>query len=181
MWNQDMFDERDYDADTFGRFPAGAGFPGKQSADWGWMQHILASLNEKESRCCAWHGAASRGSGNANTNKEKEVRKWFVENDYIEGVLYLPENLFYNTTAPGIVIILNKNKPADRRNKMLLVNASQEFAKGAPKNYITDEGIEKIAATFLEWKEIDKFSKIVTKEEIAKKRLQHLTEPLYSP
>jgi type I restriction enzyme M protein len=51
---------------------------------------------------------------------------------------------------------------------MLLVNASQEFAKGAPKNYITDEGIEKIASTFLEWKEIDKFSKIVTKEEIAK-------------
>jgi len=169
MWNQDMFDERDYDADTFGRFPAGAGFPGKQSADWGWMQHILASLNEKGKAAVVLDtGAASRGSGNANTNKEKEVRKWFVENDYIEGVLYLPENLFYNTTAPGIVIFLNKNKPADRRNKMLLVNASQEYAKGAPKNYITDEGIEKIASTFLSWKEIDKFSKIVTKEEIAK-------------
>jgi type I restriction enzyme M protein len=169
MWNQDMFDERDYDADTFGRFPNGAGFPGKQSADWGWMQHILASLNDQGKAAVVLDtGAASRGSGNANTNKEKEVRKWFVENDYIDGVLYLPENLFYNTTAPGIVIFLNKNKPADRKNKMLLVNASQEFAKGAPKNYIPDEGIEKIATTFLGWKEIDKFSKIVTKEEIAK-------------
>jgi len=43
-------------------------------------------------------GAASRGSDNANTNKEKDVRRWFVEQDLIEGVIYLPENLFYNTT-----------------------------------------------------------------------------------
>jgi hypothetical protein len=43
--------------------------------------------------------AASRGSGNANKNKEKAVRKWFVEQDLIEGVIYLPENLFYNTSA----------------------------------------------------------------------------------
>jgi type I restriction enzyme M protein len=169
MWNQDMFDEKDYDADVFGRFPNGAGFPGKQSADWGWMQHILASLNSNGKAAVVLDtGAASRGSGNANTNKEKEVRKWFVDNDYIEGVLYLPENLFYNTTAPGIVIFLNKNKPTERKNKMFLVNASQEFAKGAPKNYITGEGIEKIVFAFLEWKEVEKFSKIVTKEEIAR-------------
>lgn len=169
MWNQDMFDEKDYDADAFGRFPNGAGFPGKQSADWGWMQHILASMNSNGKAAVVLDtGAASRGSGNANTNKEKQVRKWFVENDYIEGVLLLPENLFYNTTAPGIVIFLNKNKPTERKNKMLLVNASQEFAKGTPKNYITDEGIEKIASTIFNWEEIDKFSKIVTKEEIIK-------------
>ena len=48
-------------------------------------------------------GAASRGSGNANTNKEKDVRRWFVEQDLIDGVIYLPENLFYNTNAPGIM------------------------------------------------------------------------------
>lgn len=167
MWNQDMFDEKDYDADAFGRFPAG--FPGKQSADWGWMQHILASLNSNGKAAVVLDtGAASRGSGNANTNKEKEVRKWFIENDFIEGVLYLPENLFYNTTAPGIVIFLNKNKPANKKNKLFFVNASQEFVKGAPKNYIPDESIEKITSTFLEWKEIDKFSKIVTKDEIVK-------------
>lgn len=57
-------------------------------------------------------GAASRGSGNAGTNKEKSVHQWFVEQDLIESVLYLPENLFYNTTAPGIVVFLHKAKPA---------------------------------------------------------------------
>lgn len=183
MWNQTMFEEKDYDADVFGRFPSGAGYPGSK-ADWGWMQHILASLHEEGKAAVVLDtGAASRGSGNANTNKEKEVRKWFVENDYIQGVLYLPENLFYNTSAPGIIIFLNKAKPAEWKNKLFLVNASKEFAKGDPKNYITDEGIEKIVSAFLEWKEIDKFSKIVTMEEIVKNdynispsRYIHITE-----
>ena len=66
------------------------------------MQHILASLNDKGRAAIVLDtGAASRGSGNANTNKEKDVRRWFVEQDLIEGVIYLPENLFYNTTAPA--------------------------------------------------------------------------------
>ncbi|MBI5193819.1 MAG: SAM-dependent DNA methyltransferase [Nitrospirae bacterium] len=168
MWNQTMFGERDYNADTFGRFPNGAGYPGNK-ADWGWMQHIFASLNDRGKAAVVFDtGAASRGSGNSNSNKEKEVRKWFVENDIMEGVLYLPENLFYNTSAPGIILFLNKLKPADRKNKLFLVNASKEFAKGDPKNYITEEGIGKIASAFLKWEEIEKFSRIVTKEEIVR-------------
>ena len=66
-------------------------------------------------------GAASRGSGNANTNKEKEVRRWFVEQDLIEGVIYLPGNLFYNTTAPGVILVLDKSKPKQRRGKLFLL------------------------------------------------------------
>jgi type I restriction enzyme M protein len=55
MWNQDWFSEKDYDADEFNRFPKGAGFPGKQSADWGWVQHIFASLNdEARARRLSW-------------------------------------------------------------------------------------------------------------------------------
>jgi hypothetical protein len=98
MWNQNEFKEKDYDADELDRFPKGAGYPGNK-ADWGWMQHILASMNNKGRAAVVLDtGAASRGSGNANTNKEKDVRRWFVEQDLIEGVIYLPENLFHNTT-----------------------------------------------------------------------------------
>ena len=101
------------------------------------MQHILASLNDNGRAAVVLDtGAASRGSGNANTNKEKDVRHWFVEQDLIEGVIYLPENLFYNTTAPGIIIVLNKAKPKERQGKIFLLNASREFAKGDPKNYL---------------------------------------------
>ena len=113
-------------------------------------------------------GAASRGSGNANTNKEKDVRQWFVEQDLIEGVIYLPENLFYNTTAPGIMLFLNKAKPKDRKGKLFLLNASREFAKGDPKNYLTDDAILRIADTFKAWQRRGEIRRIVTREEIAK-------------
>ncbi len=169
MWNQDWFTEADYDADELDRFPSGAGFPGKSSADWGWVQHMHASLNAKGRAAVVLDtGAASRGSGNAGTNKEKTVRQWFVDNDVIESVLYLPENLFYNTSAPGIVLFLNQAKPKERRQRVFLVNASQIFEKGDPKNFIPDDGIERIADTLLVWKEEEKLSRVVELAELQK-------------
>ena len=169
MWNQNWFTEADYDNDELDRFPAGAGFPGKSSADWGWVQHMHASLNDKGRAAVVLDtGAASRGSGNAGTNKEKTVRQWFVDHDLIESVLYLPENLFYNTTAPGIVLFLNKAKPEARQGKVFLVNASQVFEKGDPKNFIPDAGIQRIADTLIGWKEEEKLSRIVDHAELKK-------------
>jgi type I restriction enzyme M protein len=175
MWNQTEFTEKDYDADELDRFPKGAGFPGNK-ADWGWVQHILASLNDPltgsgqagRAAIVLDTGAASRGSGNANTNKEKDVRRWFVEQDFIEGVIYLPENLFYNTTAPGIILFLNKAKAKEQKGKLFLLNAATEFAKGDPKNYIPEDAITRIADAFKAWREVEKYSRIVTREDIAK-------------
>jgi type I restriction enzyme M protein len=96
------------------------------------------------------------------------VRQWFVDNDLIEGVIYLPINLFYNTSSPGIILFLNKNKPHNQKNKLFLLNAGKEFEKGEPKNYITDNGISHIVVTFNAWSEVDKFSRIVSKDEIVK-------------
>lgn len=167
MWNQKTFVDKDYENDELDRF--NAGIPPTSSADWGWVQHCLASLkNNGRAAIVLDTGAVSRGSGNASSNKEKEIRKWFVENDFIDGVLYLPENLFYNTTAPGIVLFLNRNKPRNKKDKIFLVNATLDFEKGDPKNYITEEGQKKIVDAFLKWKEIDKFSKIVSKDEVIK-------------
>lgn len=169
MWNQDWFTEADYDNDELDRFPSGAGFPGKSSADWGWVQHINASLNDTGRAAIVLDtGAASRGSGNAGTNKEKSVRQWFVDRDLVESVLYLPENLFYNTTAPGIVLFLNKAKPKDRQGKVFLLNASQIFEKGDPKNFIPEAGIARIAETLIGWKEEEKLSRIVDHAELKK-------------
>ena len=168
MWNQDWWKEADYDADEFDRFPKGAGYPGGK-ADWGWVQIILASLNDKGRAAVVLDtGAASRGSGNANTNKEKEVRRWFVEKDLIDGVIYLPENLFYNTSSPGIILVLNKAKPQERCGRLFLLNATNEYTKGEPKNYLADEAVARISDTFNAWKEVDKYSCIVGREEVAK-------------
>ncbi len=169
MWNQDWFTEADYDNDELDRFPTGAGFPGKSSADWGWVQHMHASLNASGRAAVVLDtGAASRGSGNAGASKEKTVRQWFVDNDLIESVLYLPENLFYNTTAPGIVIFLNRAKLKARQGKVCLVNASQLFEKGDPKNFIPDDSIQRIADILIGWMEEEKLSRIVDHAELKK-------------
>lgn len=133
------------------------------------MQHIHASLKPNGQAAVVLDtGAASRGSGSDSRSKERDVRKWFLEHDLIEGVIYLPENLFYNTTAPGIIVVLNRAKPKERKGSVFLLNASQDFSKGDPKNYLADQTIERMADTFLSWKEVKQFSRIVSSGEIAK-------------
>ncbi len=165
MWNQDNYDESFYDNDPYRRFTFG--FPPRSSADWGWLQHVLASLNETGRAAVVLDtGAVSRGSGSRQTNKEREIRKAFVEGDLIEGVILLPENLFYNTTAPGVIVVLARGKPAARKGQILLVNASAHFRKEKPKNVLTAEGIQAVAEVFRRWESRPKLSRIVTLAEV---------------
>jgi type I restriction enzyme M protein len=165
MWNQkfprDIFENDPYNRFSFGNPPS------SQSSDWGWIQHMFASLKENGKLVVVIDtGVVTRGSGSSGADKEKEIRKKFVENDLIEAVILLTDNLFYNTTAPGNIIVINKAKK--RKGEILLINASQEFVKGRPKNYLTDENIEKIRDAYFGWKEIEGFSKIITLEEARK-------------
>jgi len=166
MWNQD-FPQTVYENDPYNRF--GYGYPPSNSADWGWIQHMFASLNDKGKMAVVLDtGAVSRGSGNAGSNRERDIRKQFVENDFVESVLLLPENLFYNTTAPGIIMVINKAKPQERQGKILLINASKLFMKGRPKNFLPDESIKQIADSYLNWEEVEGISKIITNGEAAR-------------
>jgi len=164
MWNQ-KFPVESYENDPFERFALGE--PPSSSADWGWLQHMLASLNESGKMAVVLDtGAVSRGSGNQGSNRERDIRKAFVESDLIEAVILLPENLFYNTTAPGIILVVNRRKA--RRGEILLINASQQFAKGRPKNYLTEEHIARIAALYHTWRAEEGLAAIITNEEAAR-------------
>src|SRR5205823_4070273 len=138
-------------------------------ADWAWLQHTLASMKETSRAAVVLDsGAVTRGSGSKNEDKERNIRKWFVERDLIDGVIQLPDNLFYNTPAAGIIVVLRKNKPKDRRGKIALVNASREFTKGNPKNYLTEDAMRKIADGFLKAMPVDGFVSIITNDDAAK-------------
>ncbi len=167
MWNQDI-DPSVYENDPFGRFEEQGGMTtGK--GDWAWLQHTLASIKPNGRAAVVLDtGTVTRGSGSRNEDKEKRIRKWFVEQDVIEGVILLPDNLFYNTTAPGIIVVLNRQKPKTRQGRIVLVNASEEFKKGQPKNYIPDAGIHKIADAFIKGEDVPKLVKVITTEEAAK-------------
>ncbi len=161
MWNQDGFDDTFYDKDTWKRFRNGT--PPTSSADWGWVQLIHASLNDGGRAAIVLDtGAVSRGSGSQNSNRERDIRKNFVEKDLIECVVLLPENLFYNTSAPGVVLLLNKAKPSERKNEILLINTSQYFVKRKPKNELTGKGIVAAAEVYHSWEAREKLSRVIT-------------------
>lgn len=169
MWNQDNFDPASYENDPFERFAERGGFAPGSSADWAWLQHVHASLNDSGRAAVVIDtGAASRGSGGQGENREKTIRRWFVDRDVIEGVILLPDNLFYNTTAAGVIILLNRCKPKDRQGRVVLINASGEFEKGRPKNFIPDASVKKIAEAFHAGKDVERFVKVSTIEEIVK-------------
>jgi type I restriction enzyme M protein len=165
MWNQDNYDEKFYESDTWKRFENG--FPPKSSADWGWVQLMLASLKENGRAAIVLDtGAVTRGSGGKSSSRERDIRKAFVEQDVIEGVVLLPENLFYNTPSPGIILLLNRHKPVEHQGKFLLVNASAYFVKEKPKNVLTDEGIAIVTEVYHSWEARDKLSRIITLEDV---------------
>ena len=167
MWNQKEYDDAFYENDNWNRFSYG--IAPSSSADWGWVQHILASLKENgRAGIVLDTGAVSRGSGSNQTNRERDIRKKFVEEDLIEGVILLPENLFYNTSAPGIILLLNRSKPEERKEQILLINLSKHFEKGKPKNILTDEGISVATEVYQAWESREKLSNVITLEDAQK-------------
>ncbi len=165
MWNQD-FNPDIFENDPFDRFrTAGGVTTGK--GDWAWLQHTLACLNERGRAAVVLDtGAATRGSGAKHEDKERNIRKWFVDRDLVDGVILLPDNLFYNTSAAAIIVVLSKRKPAARRDKIVLLNASQRLSKGRPKNFIPAEDIQPLATSFLKGEPVEGETAVITREQV---------------
>jgi type I restriction enzyme M protein len=164
MWNQ-PFDPDRLSADPFDRFrTAGGVTTGK--GDWAWLQHTLACMKPNGRAAVVLDtGAVTRGSGSKNEDRERNIRKWFVDHDLIDGVILLPDNLFYNTSAAGIIVVLNKRKPEARKGRITLVNASKRVKKGKPKNYLPDEAVKGIAGLFVGAVPVDGEVAVITTEQ----------------
>lgn len=163
MWNQ-PFNPDIFADDPFNRFRTqGGASTGK--GDWAWLQHTLACLNERGRAAVVLDtGAVTRGSGSKNEDRERNIRKWFVDHDLIDGVILLPDNLFYNTSAAGVIVVLSKRKPATRKNRIVLLNASRHVQKGRPKNFIPEDNIRPLAAAFLKGEPVEGEIAIITRE-----------------
>jgi type I restriction enzyme M protein len=172
-WNQDAYGEETLKRADF-RERYSFGYPPNNAADWAWIQHMLASSKEKVGIVLD-QGALFR------SGVERAIRKKVVEEDLIECIILLPEKLFYNTGASGIIIILNKNKPENRRNKILFINAIQEYKKHPNVrrlNILSSENIEEIVASYIKFRDVEGFARIVDLEEIRNKNY-NLNVPLY--
>jgi len=165
-WNQDGYGEEVLKKGEFWKQRFGLGFVPRQSADWAWVQHMLASARDDGSRVgiVIDNGCLFRGG------KERAVRSAVLSeaNDLVECVVLLPEKLFYNTGAPGAIIIFNKHKSAERRGKVLFVNASGEFEQHPEVrklNRLGDNNIKKIVKAYKSFSEEKGVSRVVSLKE----------------
>ncbi|EPG0367991.1 type I restriction-modification system subunit M [Photobacterium damselae] len=148
------------DNDGFGRFPYGT--PPKDAGDLAFVQHMIASTNaEGMVGVVMPHGVLFRGSS------EKAIRQGILEDDLLEAVIGLPSGLFYGTGIPACMLIINKNKPSDRKGKVLFINGELEFQEGKNQNKLREQDIAKIVTTFNNFEDIKRYSKVVPYSEIA--------------
>ncbi len=145
--------------DVFGRIKYS--LPPKSSADWMWIQHMFASLNSKWRMWVVLDNwVLFRWA------KEWEIRQWFIKDDFIDCVIWLPDNLFYNTSAPWCIVILKKAKDEQRKWKILLIDASKEYEEWKNQNKLRQQDIQKITDTYLNFKQVEWYSYIANFEEI---------------
>ena len=161
-WNQDGYGEEVLSRDPRLRKIYHYGYPPDNTADWAWVQ-LMIYYARKKVGIVLDQGALFRGG------REKSIREGIVKDDLLEAVILLPEKLFYNTQAPGVILIFNKEKPQERRRKVLFINASNEYVKHPEVrrlNMLSDANIEKIVNAYREFKDIPGFARVVTVEEI---------------
>lgn len=134
-----------------------------KKADLMFVQHMIASL-KRDGRMATImpHGVLFRGG------QEKVIRAGIVDDNLIEAIISLPPKLFYGTGIPACVLVINKDKPDALRDKILFINADREYAEGKNQNKLRPEDIEKIDDVFSNKRELEKYSRLIDKEEIVR-------------
>lgn len=150
----------DPEGDLKNRWNSKTGIPPKNSADFAYVLHIVHSLKENGTGfCVVSNGSLFRGGA------EREIRKYLVENGFIKGIIGLPAKLFYNTSIPCSIIILGKQSN-ENNNGVFVIDASSEFEAQRFINKLSQENISHIADAWLNRTEDNKFSRLVSIDEI---------------
>lgn len=143
------------------RFKYGMAPTTGKKADFMFVQHMIASCKPDGKVAVVMpHGVLFRGG------KEKEIRTAIINDDILEAIISLPEKLFYGTGIAASILVFNKKKDADFKNKILIINADRDYAEGKNQNYLRPEDIEKITHVFHNKIEEQNYSRIVDISEI---------------
>ena len=142
-----------------GRF--GAGVPRKNDGQLLFLQHMISKMKKDEkSRIAVITNGSPLFTGDAGSG-ESNIRKWIFENDYLEAIVALPDQLFYNTGISTYVWILTNEKTSERIGKVQLIDASKEYgvmrkSLGSKRHEISDEQINSILKIYSNFEEVDK-------------------------
>lgn len=153
-WDQTAFTDDPYGRNIWGTPPQGC-------ADYAFQQHIMKSLKHDTGRCVVlWpHGILFRDA-------EREMRRKMIESDCVDCVIGLGPNLFYNSPMEACLLICRMQKPANRRGKILFINAVDEVSRDKTISMLEERHIDKIFKAYKEYKDIPGFAKVVKNEQI---------------
>lgn len=158
--------------DPYNRFKFGIP-PGQDKADFAFIQHMFSSLNQNgQAAIICSQGILFRG------NEEEKIRENMIKEDVIEGIVALPPKLFYGTGIPGCVLILNRNKLQNRKNKIIFVYATKDYEEGKVRNKLRVSDIQKIISAFKDYKDVDRYCHIAEFEELKENEF-NLNVPRY--
>ncbi len=140
-----------------------AGMPPAKSGDYAWVQHMIRSMAPKTGRMAVVlpHGALFR------MGAEGTIRRKILGMDLLEAVIGLGPNLFYGTGLAACILVFRQRKVKDRKNKVLILNASREFKTGRAQNELLPEHVERIHGWYRHFKDVEGIARVVTLEEIA--------------
>jgi type I restriction enzyme M protein len=141
--------------DPFGRNIWGT--PPQGCADYAFQQHIMKSLNPETGRCVVlWpHGVLFRDA-------ESDIRKKMIEEDYVDAVIGLGKNLFYNSSMESCLLVCSMKKPEERKGKIIFIDAKDELRIDRTNAWLEPQNIKKISEAYREFMDIEGFSKVVT-------------------
>ena len=155
-WGDDV-----WTSDPYGR--NFAGMPPAKTGDYAFVQHMIKSMAANTGRMAVVlpHGALFR------MGKEGAIRQKLLAMDLLEAVIGLGPMLFYGTGLAACILIFRQRKAKDRKNKVLIVDASKEFKTGRAQNELLPEHVERIHGWVRDYSDVEGIARVVTLEEIA--------------
>ena len=140
-----------------------AGMPPAKSGDYAFVQHMIKSMAQTTGRMAVVlpHGALFR------MGKEGEIRQKLLGMDLLEAVIGLGPTLFYGTGLAACILVFRHKKAADRKNKVLIVDASKEFKTGRAQNELHPEHVDRIHGWVRDYSDVEGIARVVALEEIA--------------
>ena len=147
------------ESDGYGKFRFGV--PPKTRGDLAFVQHMVAVLNGSGRLAVVMpHGVLFRGAA------EGKIRRDLLRHDLFEAVIGLAANLFYGTGIPASILVLNRDKPAERRDRVLFIDASGDFQEGSNQNRLRGQDVARIAETFHSFADVGKYARVVPLAEL---------------
>jgi type I restriction enzyme M protein len=153
-WSQQKWMNDPYGRNIWGTPPQGC-------ADYAFQQHIMKSLDPNTGRCVVlWpHGVLFRDS-------ESDIRKKMVELDYVDAVIGLGKNLFYNSSMESCLLVCRMKKPKERKGNIIFIDAKDELRIERTNAWLEPQHIEKISDAYWNYKDAEGFAKIMTNKEV---------------